>query len=80
MTEVTVTSKGQVTIPAGLRRRFRIEEGSKVEIVEEDGRIVVRRVTSIYDLAGSSAGEGAVEELKRVLDEMREEDAPEEPL
>jgi len=80
MTEVTVTSKGQVTIPADLRRKFSIEEGSKVEIVEEDGRIVVKRVTSIYDLAGSSADKGAVEELKRALDGMRDEDAPEEPV
>lgn len=80
MTEVTVTSKGQVTIPADLRRKFRIEEGSKVEIVEEDGRIVVKRKTSIYDLAGSSSEKGGVEELKRILDEMRDEDAKEEPL
>jgi len=80
MTEVTVTSKGQVTIPAGLRRKFKIEEGSKVEIVEEDGRIVVKRVISIYDLAGSSSDKGSVEELKRLLDGMREEDAPEEPI
>ena len=80
MTEVTVTSKGQITIPADLRRKFRIEEGSKVEVVEEEGRIVVRRQTSILDLAGSSAGKGVVEELKELLDEMREEDAREERL
>ena len=40
MTEVTVTSKGQITIPAELRRKFRIEEGSKVEVLEEEGRPV----------------------------------------
>lgn len=80
MTEVTVTSKGQVTIPADLRRKFRIEEGSKVEIVEEDGRIVVKRKISIYDLAGSSAGSGGAEELKRLLDELRDEDAGKEPI
>jgi AbrB family looped-hinge helix DNA binding protein len=80
MTEVMVTSKGQVTIPAGLRKKFKIEEGSKVDIVEEDGKIVVKRVISIYDLAGSSADKGSVEELKRLLDGMREEDAAEEPI
>lgn len=80
MTEVTVTRKGQITIPIELRRRFGIEEGSKVEVVEEGGRIVVRRQTSIFDLAGSGAGRSGVEDLKELLDAMREEDAPEEPL
>lgn len=80
MTEVTVTRKGQITIPVELRRKFKIEEGSKVEVVEEGGKIVVRRHTSIFDLAGSSAGKGDVEDLKVLLDEMREEDAREEHL
>jgi len=80
MIEVKVTSKWQVTILADLRRKCRIEEGSKVEIVEEDGRIVVKRKISIYDLAGSSADSGSVEELKRLLDGLRDEDAEKEPL
>ena len=48
--------------------------------MEEEGRIVVRRHTSIFVLAGSGAGKGDVEELKGLLDEMREEDAREERL
>jgi len=31
--------------------------------------------SSIFDLAGSGAGKGDVEKLKRMLDQMREEDA-----
>jgi hypothetical protein len=34
-----------------------------------------KRLKSIFDLAGSGAGRGDVEELKRILDRMREEDA-----
>jgi hypothetical protein len=34
-----------------------------------------KRLKSIFDLAGSGAGMGDVEELKRMLDRMREEDA-----
>jgi len=75
MTEVSVTKKGQITIPVTLRRRFRIEEGSKVEVVEEEGNIVIRKLPSIFDLAGSGAGKGDVEKLKRILDQMRAEDA-----
>lgn len=75
MTEVSVTRKGQITIPVELRRKFGIEESSKVEVAEEDGKIVIRKRPSIFDLAGSGAGKGDVEDLKRVLDQMREADA-----
>jgi AbrB family looped-hinge helix DNA binding protein len=75
MTETAVSTKGQVTIPVELRRKFKLEKGSKVEVVEEEGRIVIRRLPSIFDLAGSGAGKGGPEGLKRMLDDMRAEDA-----
>jgi AbrB family looped-hinge helix DNA binding protein len=73
--DVVVTRKGQVTIPVKIRRKFKIEENSKVEIVEEDGKIVIKKQPSIFDLAGSGAGKASVEEVKRMIDEMREQDA-----
>jgi AbrB family looped-hinge helix DNA binding protein len=73
-TEVVVTRKGQVTIPVKIRRKFKIEENSKVQIVEEDGKIVIKKQPSIFDLAGSGAGKATVEEVKKMLDEMRAED------
>lgn len=75
MTEVVVTRKGQITIPVEIRRKFGIEESSRVEVVEEKGMIVIRKLRSIFDLAGNGAGKGDVEELKKRLDQMREEDA-----
>ena len=72
--EVAVTRKGQVTIPIKIRRKFKIEENSKVEIVEEGGKIVIKRLPSFLDLAGSGVGEATVEEVKKMLDEMRTED------
>jgi len=72
--DLTVTKKGQVTIPIELRRKFHIEENSKVQIIEKNGEIVIRKCPSFYDLAGTGAGEAKVEELKRELDKMREED------
>ena len=42
---VTVTSKGQVTIPKPVRDRLGINPGSKVDFeVAEDGRAFLRRV------------------------------------
>ena len=46
--EVVVTRKGQVTIPVKIRRKFKIEENSKVEIVEEDGKIVLKKQPNIF--------------------------------
>jgi AbrB family looped-hinge helix DNA binding protein len=75
MTLVVVTRKGQITIPVEIRRKFGIDESSKVEVAEEEGMIVIRKRLSIFDLAGSGAGKGDVDELKRTLDQMRDEDA-----
>ena len=73
--EVVVTRKGQVTIPIKIRRKFKIEQNTKVTIQEEDGKIVIKKQPSIFDLAGSSAGKASVDELKQMLDEMRAQDA-----
>jgi AbrB family looped-hinge helix DNA binding protein len=75
MTEVSVTQKGQVTIPAHLRRKHGIHEGTKVEVAEEDGRITIRKITGILDLAGVGAGVADPETLKAELDELRKTDA-----
>jgi AbrB family looped-hinge helix DNA binding protein len=72
--ELVVTRKGQVTIPVKLRRKFGIEKNSKVKITEENGKIVIEKLPSFLDLVGSSAGKATVEEVKKMLDEMRAED------
>ncbi|TFH19284.1 AbrB/MazE/SpoVT family DNA-binding domain-containing protein [Candidatus Bathyarchaeota archaeon] len=75
MTEVSVTPKGQVTIPIEIRKKHKITPGSKVEITEEDGKITIRKVTSIIDLAGAGSHISTPEEVKKELDEMRKQDA-----
>ena len=75
MTEVSVTPKGQVTIPVELRRKYRIQPGSKVEITEEEGKITIKKIASILDLAGAGSCIATPEELKEELDEMRKQDA-----
>lgn len=42
--KATITSKGQVTIPAQVRRWLGLREGDQIEFVTEDGRMVVRPV------------------------------------
>ncbi|MGA3180740.1 MAG: AbrB/MazE/SpoVT family DNA-binding domain-containing protein [Verrucomicrobiota bacterium] len=43
-----VTSKGQLVVPARLRRRFGIKPGTRVNFVEEGGRIIFQPVTREY--------------------------------
>ena len=43
-----VTSKGQVVVPARLRRKFGIKPGTRLNFSEEKGRIVVQPVTKEF--------------------------------
>jgi antitoxin PrlF len=54
MAAATVTSKGQVTLPAEARRRLGIRAGTRLEfIVKDDDRLEVVRVGgSVRDLKG----------------------------
>lgn len=53
-----VTSKGQLVIPARLRRRFGIRKGTLVTFGEEKGKLVLQPVTRAYirSLRGSLRG------------------------
>ncbi len=54
MSEATVTSKGQITIPADIRRAMRLSAGERVVFTRfSDGTTVMRAKTrSILDLKG----------------------------
>jgi len=68
-----VTTKGQLVIPARLRRRFGIKKGTRVTFVEDAGRIIVQPVTRefIRDLRGSLKGEPSA--LAALLEERKRE-------
>ncbi|MDE1852550.1 MAG: AbrB/MazE/SpoVT family DNA-binding domain-containing protein [Thaumarchaeota archaeon] len=69
--EVVVTRRGQTTIPTEIRRRLGIEEGSKLRVETEGDRIVLVKIPSIFDLAGTSTLSRS--EAFRQLDKLREE-------
>lgn len=72
--EVVVTRKGQTTIPVGLRLKYNIEEGTRLEVVETADGILFKPKKSTVDLAGSGARYATPEEMKRVLDRLRDLD------
>ena len=41
-----VTTKGQITLPKPIRERHGIRPGMDIEVVEENGRIIVRKRTA----------------------------------
>ena len=58
-----VTTKGQVTIPLGVRERTGIVPGSEVEFVENGGRVYLRKIEGVgrgRALARQMAGRGNV--------------------
>ena len=60
MTTATITSKGQVTIPAAIRRKLRLHAGSKIDFVENKaGEMVIRpKAGDIRELFGFLKYEG----------------------
>lgn len=52
MEVVTVSSKGQVTIPSKFRKRLRIVKGERFLVVQEDNAIKLIPVPKLSKLAG----------------------------
>ena len=52
METVTVRRRGQITIPAELRRKLEITEGTKLIVVDEEDAIKLIPVPKLSQLAG----------------------------
>lgn len=73
----TVTQKGQIVIPAPLRRKLGFDQGTKVVIVETDDGVEVQPLDDRYSerFAGVLSGEGNA--TQALLDERQTETARE---
>jgi AbrB family looped-hinge helix DNA binding protein len=74
----TISSKGQVVIPANLRKRYRLKEGTTVVFQEEGGRLVLEpnNYEAIYALQGSLRGfplEASLEEERQAARQREDE-------
>jgi AbrB family looped-hinge helix DNA binding protein len=73
-----ISSKGQIVIPANLRKRYRLGEGTTVVFQEERGRLVLEpnNFEAIYALQGSLKEfpiEASLEEERRIERKREEE-------
>jgi AbrB family looped-hinge helix DNA binding protein len=65
-----VKAKGQVVIPVDIRRKFQIDEGTRVAFLEEGGRLFIQPVTDefIEGMKGILTGRGLPPSIKRSAD------------
>ena len=72
--EVVVTKKGQTTIPVKLRRKYKIEEGTKLAVIDTKEGILLKPKKTFWDMLGAYSKFGTPEEVKKELDKLRSED------
>ena len=73
MSSATLTSKGQITIPKGIRDALRLGPGDRLDFfIQDDGRVFVQPATlKVTDLKGILYRKGArpvsVEEMRAAV-------------
>ena len=76
-----VTSKGQITIPIDIRKRFGFQEGNKVLFVEDGNRVYLMNSTmnalkeaqKAFEGEAEKAGLYSEEDVIQMMKEFREE-------
>jgi antitoxin PrlF len=75
MTTATLTSKGQITIPADVRRALNLQAGDRVEFVQvESGRFelvaATRSVRELKGMLGTPTRTLSIADMNRVIAEQ----------
>ena len=80
-----ITTRGQITIPAEIRKKLGVRDGDKVIFLEENGRVVIENAAMIAlrnaqnafvgeaERLGLETEQDVVDMVKEVRREMREE-------
>jgi AbrB family looped-hinge helix DNA binding protein len=72
-TVVKVYKKGIIVLPKSVREKIGIEEGSLLELIVEDDKIVLKPLNLWDRVWGCMKGRGSAEEAERELDREEEE-------
>ena len=73
-TEIVVKKNGQTTIPVRVRKKYRIEEGTRLQVVETKEGILLTPKKSIWDMMGAFSDQATVEEINRLHYKLRHEE------
>jgi AbrB family looped-hinge helix DNA binding protein len=67
----TVTQKGQIVIPAKLRKKFGIRGGTQIAFIEEDERLLLQPLTAEYIKSLRGVLKGDRSPLKILMEERK---------
>ncbi|HEY9166471.1 MAG TPA: AbrB/MazE/SpoVT family DNA-binding domain-containing protein [Candidatus Kryptonia bacterium] len=68
-----VTTKGQIVVPARIRRKFGIKKGTRIAFIEREGRLFIQPLDKNYflSMAGILGTDGKV--LKSLMEDKKRE-------
>ena len=73
MQTVTISAKGQVVIPANIRKKLDLKKGEKLAIVEENGYIKMVPPADLTSLCGAWS-DLDVKTVRKQIEDMRKEE------
>ena len=76
MEKVKLSAKGQIVIPARIRKELGLSEGDRLFIERGQGEVILKPVVKLSELRGIDKLEGAskeIEKMRRKWDEEFEE-------
>ena len=73
MEVVKLSSKGQIVIPAKIRKELKLSKGDKLLIERRGDAIILRPVVKLSRLRGVDKIEGASEEIEKIREEWDKE-------
>ena len=68
---VKVTNRGMITIPANLRKKYGLQDGNQVIVIEDEGMLKIIPVKTIKSLQNKSI---TTKEMIGILKRSREEE------
>ena len=72
MESITLSTKGQIIIPARIRKKYGMKKGEKLLITDENNYIKIIPKTRLADLVGSVKLDMII--VKKQIEEIRKED------
>ncbi len=75
METLTISRKGQVVIPARLRKKYGLKDGEKL-IIEDEGSYIkiIPKTTDLTTLCGILKGQLDPKAVRKQIEEMRKDD------
>ena len=70
---VKLSAKGQIVIPAWIRKELRLSKGDKLLIERRQEKVILKPVVKLSKLRGVDKLEGASEKIEKIRKEWDEE-------